>query len=229
MSEADDSVSRFSRNVPAPSLPLGHYSATVVHQLRNFLAGISATVQLMEIESRHPLHNSLEEQIGGVTNYLDDLSSFSPRQVKKDQSVDLMALVEEMANKVCGATPSWHVKVERMKASSDDLRAALSSLLKILLHPTPERNRIFIGSYSFIEKHEIVGEKRYAEIRMSQSSSPLREVPAKQERASLQHSGYPGAMIGMAVSRGIFRCYGCQLRLQQNEVGAIAFSILIPL
>jgi signal transduction histidine kinase len=117
---------------------LGQLSAVVAHEVRNPLAGLRGSLQVIERRVAEPRDRSaiaaMIQRIDGLNDKLDDLLLYSRPKPPRRQAVDLKALLHDVATSAhlstrrTGAPISISGAVVQVFADPDMLRAALLNL-----------------------------------------------------------------------------------------------------
>jgi signal transduction histidine kinase len=117
---------------------LGALSATIAHELRNPLAGISGALQViasgMESDNRFaPVIAKVLEQIRSLNRLVSDLLAFArPREASITHDLDLRALAEDVVNLAMVDYPDVRFSVDgqgRVSADADMVRQILHNLV----------------------------------------------------------------------------------------------------
>jgi PAS domain S-box-containing protein len=119
---------------------LGQLAAVVAHEVRNPLAGVRASLQVLDGRRGEPRDReiiaAMIQRLDGLNDKLDDLLLYARPKAPRLQAIDLSMVVEEAAASARAATgnivPSIDVEVPSgllVRADPEMLRAALLNLL----------------------------------------------------------------------------------------------------
>ena len=119
---------------------LGQMAAVVAHEVRNPLAGLRASLQILdgrtEDQRRHEVIAAMIQRIDGLNDKVNDLLLYARPKTPQLQAVELRALLHETAVNARAATGDAGPLIEiydpadlRVLADPDMLRAALLNLL----------------------------------------------------------------------------------------------------
>ena len=211
------------------------FLATLGHELRNPLAALDGSVELLELGVGDParIHPMLRKQVRQLSALVDDLLDVSRILRGKirlhKSSVDLGALVEAAAQAVQGsvAEKGQHLVIRgtravRLEADPTRVQQIVANLLNNATKFTPSGGLIEV---------ELGMEGGHALLRVRDSGPGMTpEVLEKIFEAFVQaQPGAGGLGIGLPLSRGLAELHGGTLRAESLGPGrGSAFTLLLP-
>ncbi|MCB9530250.1 MAG: PAS domain-containing protein [Myxococcales bacterium] len=119
---------------------VGTMSATIAHELRNPLAGISGALQVIagglpEGDRRAPILAKVLDQVRGLNRMVTDLLAYSkPHASRVESGIDLVALVNGVASDVVADYPSVQIEVAGEAVVSVDPHMARQVLHNLVMN-----------------------------------------------------------------------------------------------
>ena len=134
---------------------LGSLSATIAHELRNPLAGISGALQIirkgMDKEDRYaPIMGKVLDQVHALNRLVSDLLAFArPRQPEMQDSVDLCQLAREQVDLLQGDTDRHRLHLDcspevALRCDPVMVRQILNNLLLNSIQAMPEGGDVYV-------------------------------------------------------------------------------------
>jgi signal transduction histidine kinase len=201
---------------------LGALSATIAHELRNPLAGISGALQViasgMEPDNRFsPIIAKVLDQIRSLNRLVSDLLSFArPREAAISQGVDLRTLTEDVVTLASVDFPDIRFTVDghgSVSADVDMLRQILHNLVNNSCEALDRKGHILIELSSDGFRFEDSGPGIPAEVQ-SRLFQPFFTTKLK------------GTGLGLATSARLAELMNAQLRLvEARQLRGAAFQL----
>jgi signal transduction histidine kinase len=201
---------------------LGSLSATIAHELRNPLAGISGALQViasgMESDNRFaPVIDKVLAQIRSLNRLVSDLLAFArPREASISQGVDLRSLAEDVVNLATVDFPDVHFTVDgqsRVAADADMVRQILHNLVNNACEALERKGSVLITVTDDGLRLEDSGPGITAEVQ-ARLFQPFFTTKLK------------GTGLGLATSARLAELMNARLRLTEaKQLGGAAFQL----
>ena len=220
---------------------LGELSARMAHEIRNPLASMSGSVQLLAD------HGSIEENDQRllaiilretdrlnslITEFLTYARPVSPRKV----TICLFDFIEDIRlmaasdRRFEGIIISNRVQTEMtINADSNQLRQVLINLLNNAAEATPQGGRIDIGGYVDTQTHQEVYAKRVSVITVSDSGCGISVEDANHLFEPFWTTKNDGTGLGLAISYRIIEEHGGIIKVELPTEGGCRLTIILPM
>jgi signal transduction histidine kinase len=208
---------------------LGTLSATIAHELRNPLAGISGALQVMAnampAEDRFaPIIGKVLEQTRGLNRLVSDLLAFArPRNPSMTDGLDLVPIVEQAVDSVRADFPHAEMVIEgqaHTSADADMIRQILLNLLYNACQATGGEGRVIVT----MEKDALLVSDNGPGIPSELLATLFEPFVTTKVR---------GTGLGLAISQKLARLMGMQLDLlsaggANSRSGGAEFRVRFP-
>ena len=209
---------------------VGELAATVAHEIKNPLAGISGAIQVFADgmpakDSRREIIGEILDQIRRLDNTVRDLLSFARPATPSPQEVDLEETLRR-AWAILSRQPGGE-RIRFAIEGADGLRAVLDA---------PLMHQVWINLFqNAVEAMPRGGELR---VRVSRGG-PLR-VEVRDSGVGIDPSGLPrifrpfystktrGTGLGLAITQKIVEAHGGQIRVESDPGKGTSFFVEIP-
>ena len=201
---------------------LGSLSATIAHELRNPLAGISGALQViaggMEADNRfRPIIAKVLDQIRSLNRLVSDLLAFArPREASISQGVNLRSLAEDVVTLAAVDFPDVQFTVDGegdVAADIDMMRQILHNLVNNACEALDRKGQILVQVSSEGFRFEDSGPGIPAEVQ-ARLFQPFFTTKLK------------GTGLGLATSAKLAEAMNAHLRLvESHRLGGAAFQL----
>jgi signal transduction histidine kinase len=212
---------------------IGELAATVAHEIKNPLAGISGALQVMvedipEKSPRREVCNDILAEIERLDRAVKDLIIYAKPQEINPEPTDLNAVVQHAVAAVSSSADQMHVTIDLLTgmlpetmADPEQMKKVISDVLLYQCTLMPDGGNIMVSTSSSREHDEI--EVLCSDTAQAMGTEEIRSI--FKPSFSTKHSG---TGLSLAISRNIVQNHGGRIRVE-SEVGiGNSFHIIIP-
>lgn len=212
---------------------IGEIAATVAHEIKNPLAGISGALQVMaedipEDSPRKEICNEILSEIDRLDRCVKELIIFARPQEINPMPADLNGIVAKAAAGVERAAAAMGVKIAELPGALPEipvdpgqLEKALTGVILYQMQLMPEGGTITLSTRYDRDKDEV----------RIISADTARALTAENIQYIFKPSfstKYTGSGLGLAVSRNIVESHGGRIRVESESGIGNFFHIIIP-
>ena len=212
---------------------IGEVAATVAHEIKNPLAGISGALQVMaedipDDSPRKEICNEILSEIDRLDRCVKELIIFARPQELNLLPADLNSIVAKAVAgvKVVAATMGIEVAELRgilpdISVDSDQIEKVLTDVLLYQMQLMPDGGTITVSTLHDRKKDEI-------RIVSADTARALTEEKIRNIFKPSFSTKYTGSGLGLAVSRNIVENHGGRIRVESEPGTGNFFHIIIP-
>ncbi len=213
---------------------LGEVTATVAHEIKNPLAGISGALQVMaedipEDSPRKEICNEILEEIERLDNAVKDMLVYARPPEPHLIPTDINAIIERVCREIGLNTPR-RSEVEIKPAFNDlpvvmidpdQMEMVFINIMRNSLHLMPEGGTLTVATHHREDKGEI-------EIAFSDTGRGIPEEKLKDVLKPFFSSQQLGTGLKLAISRNIVENHNGRIEVMSRPGLGSTFSIIIP-
>ncbi len=209
---------------------LGQLAAVVAHEVRNPLAGLRASLQVLDsrrTDARdHDIIAAMIQRIDGLNDKVDDLLLYARPKAPRVQALDVRAMLQEVGASARAATGNTVPSVDiigpaplRVQADPDMLRAALLNLLM---------NACQAGAGARIDI-ELAAEETVCRIAISDRGPGI--APEIRDRVfePFFTTRTAGTGLGLAIVKRLLELQDGRVVLRDRQGGGTTADVTLPL
>lgn len=215
---------------------IGTLAAGIAHEIRNPLAGISGSIQLMSQTTHNDddkkLMSIVLKEIDRLNQLITDFLDYAKPEQEPSELVDLRPLMEEVLQFVAVAMSDklpMNVKQDVQLVAGARVRAHRDRLKQVFLN-------LFMNAYQAMEKSESpvlhvqsrVEEGQLA-IEISDSGQGMSEKTKQKLFEPFYTTKSKGTGLGLAMTHKILEGHRAQIFVESEENRGAKFKILLPL
>ncbi len=211
---------------------IGQLAAGIAHEIRNPLAGISGSVQMLSSEALDPdqlkLMKIILKEIDRLNNLITEFLDYAKPEKKPSETVELSLLLEEViqnikSNPIFFKTTMWNVELKKMKVLgfADKLKQAFLNIIINALQATDSNTEAkIVITMTMQEKHCCISIKDHGQGMNPETKNRLFE-PFYTTKSK-------GTGLGLAMTHKILESHEAQV-IVNSELGfGTEFIIKFP-
>jgi len=216
---------------------IGEMAAILAHEIRNPLASISGSIQLLK---KSLALNSVDERLirimlrgkDQLENFIKDFLVLARPTVGISEEIDTSALLDEILESV-KLGPSWHERIEMeadypraimMTANRAEIRQLLWNLVLNALQAMPEGGRVGIS----LGADTGADNRRWLTIRVTDQGIGIEEQDLKKIFEPFFTTKEQGTGLGLAIVNRIVTVYGGTLKVHSVAGQGTVFTVKLP-
>lgn len=212
---------------------VGQLAAGIAHEIRNPLAGISGSIQMLSQDATDPvqkkLMNIVLKEIDRLNHLITEFLDYAKPEKKPDQQVDLKSLLEETVQSLKlnpEAQPhlSWQIdlKSEVVLGFKDKLKQAFLNILINSLHAVKDRSDAMVSISLFHEEDSVI---------LSIKDNGIGISPETQQKMFEPfHTTKPkGTGLGLAITHKILDSHNAKIFVNSEVNKGVEFKIKFPM
>ncbi len=220
---------------------LGEMAAGVAHDINNLFMAISGHLELAlnlleEDASKDRARKHIDSSFKSLRegeNIVRRLYAYAQKQIRSSEVVDLNRLLQETVELI---KPLWKNVAERtgkgiqliedygtlnpIVGSSAEIKEVFVNIIKNAIDAMPEGGKIFISTFQ-------EGNKNCVVIKDTGSGIP-EDIRFKIFEPFFTTKGSKGSGLGLAVSLGIVKAYGGNIKVESEEGKGTTFTVYFP-
>lgn len=214
----------------------GQLSAGIAHEVKNPLAGILGFVQLSQrkVEKDSPLFKNLqviEKETKRCKEIIDNLMKFSRQEKVEFDRIGIGMVIEDAATIVRHQLGIHNVKLE-VEVSPDlpAVKGNANQLQQVMVNFFINAQQALGGEPGLVRTTATRRDERSIEVRVSDNGPGIpKDIQAKlfEPFFTTKKSG-EGTGLGLAVSYGIIRDHGGEIRVESEPGEGACFIITLP-
>ena len=212
---------------------IGELAATVAHEIKNPLAGISGALQVMvedipEKSPRREVCNEILAEIERLDRAVKDLIIYAKPQEINPEPTDLNAVVQQAVAMVSASAGRMHVTADLLTGmlpetmvDPEQMKKVISDVLLYQCTLMPDGGNIMVSTSYCQERDEI--EILCSDTAQAMATEKIRSI--FKPSFSTKHSG---TGLSLAISRNIVQNHGGRIRVESQVGVGNSFHIIIP-
>ncbi len=212
---------------------LGEIAATVAHEIKNPLAGISGALQVMaeDIPDKSPrkeICNEILAEIDRLDQCVKELIIFARPQEINPVVVDINGIVTKAAAGIRDVAATMGIEVKALpgdvpviSVDPDKIEKVLTDIFLYQMQIMPDGGTITVSTLLDREKNELT-------IASADTARPLTHEKIRGIFKPSFSTKYTGSGLGLAVSRNIVESHDGRLRVESEPGIGNFFHIILP-
>lgn len=212
---------------------VGQLAAGIAHEIRNPLAGISGSIQMLSQDANDPvqkkLMNIVLKEIDRLNNLITEFLDYAKPEKKPDQQVDLKSLLEETVQSLKlnpEAQPhlTWKVDLvpEVVLGFKDKLKQAFLNILINSLQAVKDRSDAVVSISLFHDEDSVILSIKDNGVGIS--------TETQQKMFEPFHTTKPkGTGLGLAITHKILDSHGAKIFVSSEVNKGVEFKIKFPM
>ncbi len=208
---------------------VGQLAAGIAHEIRNPLAGISGSIELLSQDTKNPddqkLMRIILREIDRLNNLITDFLDYSKPEKRPDQKIDLALILDEVIQniKLSSTTPTdlvYQVQIQNsmILGYSDKLKQAFLNIIVNAVQAMKEKNEKILSV-----KTEVI-EQRIC-VLISDTGSGMTSESQKRIFEPFYTTKSKGTGLGLAITHKIFESHGAEIKIQSELNVGTQFKI----
>ena len=216
----------------------GQMSAGIAHEVKNPLAGILGYVQLSKrkLEADHPIMKNLdiiEKETRRCTDIVSSLMRFARQEKIEYSKIDINVVVEDALHVVDHQLSINHVKIEKVfERGLTSIKGDANQLQQVMMNfAINSQQAMADGGGGIFRVTTRSGNKGFVEILVHDTGPGIpEEIQDKifEPFFTTKRAG-EGTGLGLAVTYGIIKEHGGDLRVRSKEGNGTTFIISLPI
>ena len=211
---------------------IGQLAAGMAHEIRNPLAGISGSVQMLSSDALDPdqlrLMKIILKEIDRLNNLITEFLDYAKPEKRPDQAVELSLVLEEVIQniKLSSACPpglEWNVRLNSQKilGYTEKLKQAF---LNILINAV----QALVGIKNPKVDVQINIDANSAIVTIKDNGQGMKPETKKRLFEPFHTTKIKGTGLGLAVTHKILDSHSAQIEVQSSEGSGTEFIIKFP-
>lgn len=209
---------------------VGQLAAGIAHEIRNPLAGISGSIELLSQDTKNPddqkLMKIILKEIDRLNNLITEFLDYSKPEVQPDQKVDLALILDEVVQniKLSSGTPknmSFQVQIQSsyVLGFSDKLKQAFLNVIVNAVQAMKDKPEAVLTVTTKNQENEIIVEI---------SDNGVGMTPESQKRIfePFYTTKSKGTGLGLAITHKVFESHGAQVEIESEINKGTKFKII---
>ncbi len=213
---------------------IGELAATVAHEIKNPLAGISGALQVMieEIPNDSPrreICNEILTEIERLDRAVKDLIAFAKPQEINPELTDLNAIAASAVAQVSAAAGSMQValqvhagQIPQVMIDPEQMEKVIAAVILCQCNLMSDGGRISVSTAVMAERNEV-------EVQCADSGPAMTEDKMRTIFKPSFSSKHAGTGLSLAVSRNIVENHGGRIKVERERGIGNVFHIIIPI
>ncbi len=211
---------------------IGQLAAGIAHEIRNPLAGISGSVQLLSTETTDPdqikLMKIIMKEIDRLNNLITEFLDYAKPEKKPDETVDTAKVLDEVIQNVklhsaLAANVSWKIEITSHKilGFSEKLKQVFLNIIINAVQALEGRSEPSINV-----KNSIVN--GYVVISVKDNGAGMKPETLKRLFEPFHTTKAKGTGLGLAVTHKILEAHGARTEVKSEAGIGTEFIIKFP-
>ncbi len=208
---------------------VGQLAAGIAHEIRNPLAGISGSIELLSQDTKNPddqkLMRIILREIDRLNNLITDFLDYSKPEKRPDQKIDLALILDEVIQniKLSSTTPTdlvYQVQIQNsmILGYSDKLKQAFLNIIVNAVQAMKEKDEKILSV-----KTEVIEQKIC--VLISDTGSGMTSESQKRIFEPFYTTKSKGTGLGLAITHKIFESHGAEIKIQSELNVGTQFKI----
>lgn len=212
---------------------LGELAATVAHDIKNPLAGISGALQVLaedysDDSPRKEIAREILEEIGRLDGAVKDLLLFARPPDMCLILVDINAIIEKVMDRVASRADMLNVRVDlhsdEVPASMVDPEQLERALVNIAMHSLESMPDGGILTFAVLDRRD----RGEIEITVSDTGPGIPEDNLKDIFKPFFSSKHSGSGLGLAITRNIIEGHQGSITVESSPGEGTLYRIILP-
>ena len=213
---------------------IGELAATVAHEIKNPLAGISGALQVMVEEipddsPRREICNEILTEIERLDRAVKDLIAYAKPQEINPVPTDLNAIVKSAVAAASGMAEKMHVTLDVQEGSLPDIIIDPEQMEKVVVAILLCQCALMPDGGHITVSTSVRAERNEAEVLCADSGPVMTEEKIRGIFKPSFSSKHAGTGLSLAVSRNIVENHGGRIKVEREFGIGNAFHIIIPI
>lgn len=211
---------------------IGQLAAGIAHEIRNPLAGISGSVQLLSEETNDPdqmkLMKIIIKEIDRLNNLITEFLDYAKPEKKPDQTVDVAQIMDEVVQNIklhsaLAAGVQWdlHLKSEKVLGFSEKLKQCFLNIVINAVQALEGRSRPNIKISSQRSSGMVT-------VSISDNGAGMKPETLKRMFEPFHTTKTKGTGLGLAVTHKILEAHLAQVEIKSELGIGTEFIIKFP-
>jgi two-component system sensor histidine kinase PilS (NtrC family) len=210
---------------------VGQLAAGIAHEIRNPLAGISGSIELLSQDTKNPddqkLMRIILKEIDRLNNLITEFLDYSKPEKRPDQKVDLALVLNDVLEniKLSSATPSEmtyqiYIQSSYVLGISDQLKQAFLNIIVNAIQAMKNQKSLVLG----VKTASLDNNQVYVEI--SDTGSGMSEETQKRLFEPFYTTKSKGTGLGLAMTHKIFEAHQATIQIESKLDFGTKFKII---
>lgn len=209
---------------------VGQLAAGIAHEIRNPLAGISGSVELLSQDAKNPddqkLMRIILKEIDRLNLLITDFLDYSKPEKRPDQKTDLALILDEVIQniKLSAQTPKdliYNIQIQTaiVFGASDKLKQAFMNIIVNAVQAMSERAEKILSVKTSLLEGNII-------LEISDTGSGMSPESRKRIFEPFYTTKTKGTGLGLAITHKVFETHGAEVQIESEINKGTQFKII---